>query len=112
MMRAKTFWLSVTVGVALNLTLAPSSSWSLSPEGVLALVGRVSSTEEGPMEGVLVSAKKTGSTVSVSVVSDSRGQYSFPRNKLAPGEYSLRIRAVEYEMDDPGAVGITPDKTL
>ena len=64
------------------------------------------------MEGVLVSAKKTGSTVSVSVVSDARGQYSFPRNKLASGEYSLRIRAVGYEMDDPGAVGITPDKTV
>src|SRR3989449_4446433 len=112
MMRAKAFWLSVTAGVALVLTLAASNSWSLSPEGSVALVGQVSSTEEGPMEGVLVSAKKTGSTVTVSVVSDSHGQYSFPRNRLAPGQYSLHIRAVGYEMDDPGAVEITRDKTL
>src|SRR6266446_5426326 len=111
MMRAKTVWLSVSAGVALNLTLAASNSGNVASEVSVALAGQVSSMEEGPMEGVLVSAKKTGSTVTVSVVSDSRGQYSFPRNRLAPGEYSLRIRAVGYEMDDPGAVGIISDKT-
>jgi streptogramin lyase len=111
-MRAKTFWLGVTAGVALIPALAASNSWSLSPEGSVALAGQVSSTEEGPMEGVLVSAKKTASTVTVSVVSDSNGQYSFPRNKLAAGRYSLRIRAVGYEMDDPGAIDITRNKTV
>src|SRR5216117_802299 len=43
-----------------------------------ALTGRVSSAEEGAMEGVVVSAKKAGSTVTVSVVSDDRGRFSFP----------------------------------
>src|SRR6267378_7467310 len=43
-----------------------------------ALTGRVSSAEEGVMEGAVVSAKKAGSTVTVSVVSDAQGRFSFP----------------------------------
>ena len=43
------------------------------------------------MEGVLVSARKTGSTVTMTVVTDSTGRYSFPRNRLEPGEYASRF---------------------
>ena len=39
-----------------------------------ALTGQVSSAKEGAMEGVVVSAKKTGSTITVSVVTDEKGQ--------------------------------------
>src|SRR5262249_19307212 len=77
----------------------------------VALSGQVSSTEEGPMEGVLVSAKKADSTVTITVVSDDKGRYSFPSAKLTPGQYSLAIRAVGYELDGAGAVEITPEKT-
>ena len=75
-----------------------------------ALSGIVRSAEEGPMEGVLVSAKKMGSTVTTTVVTDTSGRYSFPRNRLAPGPYTLRIRAVGYELDDPGAVELGPNQ--
>ena len=57
-----------------------------------ALTGQVTSAEEGAMGGVLVSAKKAGSTVTITVVSDAQGNYSFPAAKLEPGQYSLRIR--------------------
>jgi hypothetical protein len=36
----------------------------------VALEGQVTSAEEGPMEGVLVSARKAGSTITIPVVSD------------------------------------------
>jgi virginiamycin B lyase len=75
-----------------------------------ALGGRVTSQEEGPMEGVLVSAKRAGSTITVTVVSDAQGHYSFPRSRLEPGQYSVRIRAVGYEMDNPGPVEVTAQK--
>jgi len=65
------------------------------------LTGQVSSTEEGPMEGVLVSAKRDGASVTVTVVSDKQGRYSFPPGRLEPGHYSLRIRAVGYDLDAP-----------
>jgi streptogramin lyase len=71
-----------------------------------ALSGVVRSGEEGPMGGVLVSAKRAGSTITTTVVTDAAGQYRFPRNRLAAGPYTLRIRAVGYELDDPGTVEI------
>ena len=76
-----------------------------------ALTGAVSSQEEGLMEGVLVSAKKADSTVTVTVVSDAQGRYSFPRTRLEPGRYAVRMRAVGYEMDDMAPVEITSEKT-
>src|SRR4029077_8283069 len=76
----------------------------------LALTGLVTSQEEGPMEGVLVSAKKTGSNITVTVASDQSGRYSFPGNRLEPGQYALRIRAVGYELDGPSSVEISGGK--
>jgi len=64
-----------------------------------AIKGVVTSADEGPMEGVLVSAKRAGSTITVTVVSDERGRYSFPGTRLEPGQYTLRIRAVGYDLD-------------
>ena len=71
-----------------------------------ALSGVVSSAEEGAMEGVLVSAKKAGSTITVTVVSDKQGHYSFPASKLEPGKYSLKVRAVGFDIDD---VSVSPN---
>src|SRR5881396_3726008 len=103
MMRLR-FWGSIIVtlaigGISLGRTEAQSSS-------VPALTGRVSSQEEGAMEGVLVSAKRTGSKVTVTVISNEQGQYNFPAARLEPGQYSLRIRAVGYELEDPRPVEV------
>ena len=78
--------------------------------GSAALTGQVSSQAEGPLEGVLVSAKKAGSTITVTVVSDPQGRYRFPGSKLGPGQYALRIRAAGYALDGPAAVEIPPQK--
>src|SRR5579862_4575832 len=75
-----------------------------------ALSGVVSSAEEGPMEGVLVGAKKAGSTITVTVVSDEHGRYRFPASKLAPGQYALRIRAVGYDLASSSTVEVTAEK--
>src|SRR5581483_2459832 len=67
------------------------------------LSGTVRSAEEGAMEGVIVSAKKQGSMITVSVVSDAQGRYAFPAAKLAPGTYDLRVRAAGFDLDAPVA---------
>jgi streptogramin lyase len=77
----------------------------------LALSGTVSSAEEGVMEGVLVSAKKAGSTMTVTAVSDAKGRYAFPAAKLEPGSYALRIRAVGWELEGPGSARVSAGKT-
>ena len=77
----------------------------------VALCGIVSSQEEGPMEGVIVTAKRAGSTIAVSVVSDKAGKYSFPADRLASGEYNLAIRASGYAQPDVRTVSVDPAKT-
>src|SRR5205807_1449077 len=75
------------------------------------LSGRVTSAEEGAMEGVLVSAKRTGSSVTISVVSDAQGRYGFPASRLQAGTYSLGIRAVGYELSGPVTIAIAPGQS-
>ena len=72
------------------------------------LSGTVSSDRDGPMEGVLVSAKKAGSTITTTVVSDSKGHYGFPADRLAPGAYKLAIRAAGYALDGSDAITLSP----
>jgi streptogramin lyase len=85
-----------------------ASTLSLTVSAQPLLSGTVSSAEEGAMEGVVVSAKKAGSIVTVSVVSDSAGRFSFPARKLDAGRYALRIRATGYELDGPAQVDVSP----
>jgi virginiamycin B lyase len=83
-----------------------------------ALTGKVTSAQEPTMEGVLVSAKLDGSTVTTTVVTNAQGVYAFPADKLAPGHYTISTRAVGYKLDGPKAADIaagsaaTADLTL
>jgi len=95
--------LPAAIGMALVLAFslpAPAQAQSA------ALTGLVSSAEEPAMEGVLVSATRAGSNITVTVVTGADGRYSFPRDRLAPGQYALAVRAVGYELDQPGKVDI------
>ena len=74
-----------------------------SPSAQSALTGKVTSQAEGAMEGVIVGAKKAGSTITTWVVSNAQGQYSFPRDRLEPGKYTIKIRAVGYELPNTSA---------
>src|SRR4051794_39689800 len=65
-------------------------------QGPAALTGKVTSQEEGAMEGVVVSAKRQGSTIMVSVASNAQGQFAFPKDRLEPGTYDITMRAIGY----------------
>jgi streptogramin lyase len=86
---------------ALLLMQAVVPSGSAHAQTAAALAGQVSSAEEGTMEGVVVSAKKDGSPINISVVSDDKGRYSFPAARLEPGHYTLKARAAGYDLDGP-----------
>ena len=89
--------------VAVCLALLATVSHGQSPA---ALSGQVSSTEEGAMEGVVVSAKKDGATISVSVVTDAQGRFAFPAARLESGRYTLKARAAGYELDGAKAADV------
>jgi virginiamycin B lyase len=95
-----------TAGLALLLVGA-----AIVPSNAQTLTGQVTSGEEGAMEGVLVSAKRADAPVTVTVVSDAQGNFSFPAAKLAAGRYSISIRAVGYDLDGKPTVDVAADRT-
>src|SRR6202789_52921 len=86
-----------------------AASPSVAQQAGPALTGTVTAGPEA-LEGVLVSARKNGSAITVTVVSGKDGRYSFPAAKLEPGAYSLRIRAVGYDLEGPTQVSVAADK--
>src|SRR5947209_13822871 len=75
-------------------------------QGAVALAGQVSSADEGAMEGIVVSAKRDGSTISISVVTDAKGRFAFPAARLEPGHYTLKARAAGFEIDGAKAADV------
>jgi virginiamycin B lyase len=71
------------------------------------LSGMVTSAEGSPMEGVLVSAQGQSSPITITVVSDAKGNFQFPADKIASGSYAIRIRAVGYDLESPAEVRIS-----
>src|ERR1700736_6349307 len=94
-MRTRRLLLASTAGLAAILYQAMPLPVAAA---AAALTGQVTSDAEGAMEGVVVSAKKEGSTVTVSVISDAQGRYSFPGDRLGSGKYKLTIRAAGYDL--------------
>jgi virginiamycin B lyase len=91
-------WLALAAGlVALAL---PAATPALA-QAAVALSGDVRSAQEGVMAGVVVSARKDGSTITVSVVSDDQGHFAFPGSRLPPGHYAIGARATGYDLDGP-----------
>src|SRR5262245_16294272 len=89
---------------------AALASLPVQAQAPVALTGQVSSAAEGAMEGVVVSAKREGTTITVSVITDAKGQFAFPAARLEPGRYSLAIRAVGYELDGPKSADVAAGK--
>ncbi|MGH9678621.1 MAG: carboxypeptidase regulatory-like domain-containing protein, partial [Candidatus Acidiferrales bacterium] len=83
---------------AIVCLLLAASLLDAAPQQVLT--GTVRSDAEGLMEGVLVSAKRVGGTITTTVVTDETGRYSFPEDRLEPGNYNLTIRATGYDLSN------------
>ncbi len=103
-MRLGFVFLIASIGIVL-LQASPARAQSA------ALTGQVSSASEPVMEGVLVSARKDGSSITVTVVSNERGRYSFPADRLEPGHYTISIRAIGYKLDGPKAADVAAGST-
>jgi virginiamycin B lyase len=81
--------------------LVSAAAFLKAAETPVVLTGVVSSQAEGAMEGVLVSAKRVGGSITLTVVSDHSGKYTYTASQLTPGEYELNIRATGYELANP-----------
>jgi virginiamycin B lyase len=108
-MEMRTRRLLLIAGGALAAIVFQPASGRLRAESLMpsALGGLVTSTEEGPMEGVVVNAKKDGSTISISVVTNAAGRFAFPAARLEPGHYKLKARAAGFELDGARDADVT-----
>jgi streptogramin lyase len=106
-------WIGLLASVACLVILVQPGPRSIVAQGdsSIALTGQVSSVDEATMEGVLVSARKSGATITITVVSDRQGRYRFPRARLEPGDYTLRIRAIGYDLESPPSVAVSAAQT-
>jgi virginiamycin B lyase len=100
-MRTRNCLLNISAVLAVGLVQAGFEAPSVRAQSAAILTGHVSSAEEGPMEGVVVSARKDGATITVSVVTNKEGKYTFPAGRLESGRYQLSIRAGGYELESP-----------
>ena len=110
-MRSKRLWLGVCAGLATLVLSASTYFVRAQAQAPVALTGQVTSEPEGAMEGVVVSAKKAGSTVTVSVISDAQGRYRFPADRLSAGKYTLKIRAIGYDLVGPATADVAAERT-
>jgi streptogramin lyase len=106
-----TFMLGLSTVFSIGLAQFPLPNAFANERAPVALTGQVTSEAEGAMEGVVVTAHKDGSIVSVSVTTDARGRYTFPESRLEPGEYKIAIRAVGYDISAPTTVDVVAEKT-
>ena len=107
-MSSHRFAISVLACALLSSTSMHAQTTSAA--GPLALQGTVKSSQEGAMEGVLVSAKKTGSTITTTVVTDEKGHYAFPASRLEPGHYDIAIRAVGFKLSGATSADVSANK--
>ena len=106
-MRTRRLLPILTAGFAVIFFQATPQPAAAQNNAAAALAGQVTSEAEGAMEGVVVSAKKDGSTVTVSVITDAQGRYSFPADRLSAGQYALKIRAAGYDLAGPATADLT-----
>jgi len=105
-MRTNLWLTSVAVVTILVMYAGSHSSSPVRAQAGVALTGLVISEEEDRMEGVVVTAHREGSPISISVVTDETGRFNFPASRLSDGDYLLRIRAVGYELVGPRGIDV------
>ena len=108
---SKNVFVSQALLAATSLCLLVAVAPALAQTAPPALSGQVASSAEGPMEGVLVSAKKNGFMITTTVVTDEKGHYSFPADRLEPGHYALEIRAIGYDLQGPKTADVVSGKS-
>src|SRR5262249_666032 len=111
LMRTRCLLSILTLGAAVIVFQAALQPAAAENKAAAALTGQVTSEAEGAMEGVVVSAKKEGSTVTVSVISDAQGRYSFPADRLSAGKYRIKIRAAGYDLATPTTADVADERT-
>jgi len=89
-----TFGVVILVGLSV-ITLQVGRFGSVAAASDVMLTGAIRSGSGEKMQGVTVSARLPGKTITTSVFTDADGEYYFPR--MEPGKYKVWAQAVGFE---------------
>ena len=92
---SKLKWLSFTLAAALVVAGLWTTPAAQSGGGTAVVQGNVKDGAGAAMEGVIVSARADGKTITTSVFSDRQGNYQFPA--LPAGQYKVWAQAVGFQ---------------
>ncbi len=100
--------------IALLLAGTALTAWTtaaMAQQNAPALTGVIRAADGEAMGDVTVTAARDKSTISVTVISDDQGRYSFPADRLGPGHYTLTTRAVGYDLDGKPQANVATEAT-
>jgi len=102
-MRGRTF------GIALAALILAAAGAGAEVSGPADALSGIVTLAGAPMEGVVVTVRRPG--IAISVVSDTKGRYHFPRTRLAPGDYAVSIKAAGFDLDKTAPISIAASQS-
>ena len=87
----------MAVAMAAAFVLVPPRA-TLAADDASLLAGKVVSSTGEVLAGIPIKAHRNGSTITVAVYTDAKGEYSFPSwSDLTPGAYSVGVELPDFE---------------
>jgi hypothetical protein len=96
----------ITIAVVSAVWLTALFSTTSRAAGETVLTGRITAASGGPMEGIIISARRFGRTFTTSVYTDAAGEYYFPH--MEEGKYTIWAQAVGYDAGIVEGVTLRP----
>jgi hypothetical protein len=99
------------------VSLAAASAFLLpsqprAAEETSLLSGKVTSSTGEVLAGIPIKARRAGSTMTVAVYSNAKGEYSFPSwSDVTPGSYAVTVELPDFEHVNKDGVSIASGKT-
>src|SRR5215467_3530469 len=83
---------------------------AMSGADAATITGTVTGPDGKPFRGAFVQARNLKTKITVSVLSDSAGQYRI--EDLPAGEYRLQMRAIGFKADPKSGIAVTAEEHL
>src|SRR5258708_12421336 len=94
---------------AVSAFLLPSSPRAAEETPLLS--GKVTSSTGEALAGIPIKARRTGSTMTVAVYSNAKGEYSFPSwSDVTPGSYAVAVELPDFEHVSKDGVSVAAGK--
>src|SRR5882672_7450754 len=101
---------AIIASAAVSAFLLPSQPRAAEETSLLS--GKVTSATGEALAGIPIKARRTGSTMTVAVYSNAKGEYSFPSwSDVTPGSYAIAVELPDFDHVNKDGVSVAAGKT-